>query len=315
MEEGFWRSLRYETYSPTCQLQRHVDALQEQALYGGPDARLAGSILLIGDTTDRNFVNWVGERFRNGSFAEDLTPFTPYTTTSGQPARTSLNRQAWVGNLHVANLYIFGVGDGPYPARADVASHAALHQRTLDRVCIDGPKHLPVSPDLVVVNSAYWDAIALCYDPQYAWKRKHDKSRSHHPKCADEGKVDWEAFIVAYMQDVYRLLYAVRTCYPSAKTVAWRTAPEVAVDDRSPWWHIVPPYITGYMNNAARYAANKNGFELVFMDVMAAGRATDITWTPDGIHQSSDFNREYFNVLLNMLVQSFRNTGGADKGL
>jgi hypothetical protein len=307
MEEGFWRSLEYEVYSQECAIQRHVDALYNQSK-GGEDSHLKGSILLIGDTLDRNFVNWVGEQFNNDSFAEDLTPFTPYTTPSGKPAQTSLNRQAWVGDLHIANMYIFGVGEGPYPRRAEVAHHDSLHDMTLDRICIDAPKHLPVSPDIVVVNSAYWDAVQLCYSPRYAFDRKSDKSRSHHPKCFREGKVNWETFILEYMQDVYRLLYAVRTCFPSAKKVLWRTTPEVAVDDRNPWWHIVPPYITSYMNNAAKYAANKNGFEMIFMDIMAAGRASDMTWTPDGIHQSSTFNKEYFNVLLNVLVDSFRST-------
>mmetsp|Transcript_29448 Transcript_29448/g.83055 ORF Transcript_29448/g.83055 Transcript_29448/m.83055 type:complete len:359 (-) Transcript_29448:259-1335(-) len=304
-EEGYWSSVTYQVFSEECQLQRHVDSLSRQ-VKEGVDSRLKGSILFIGDSVDRNLLNWIGDKFADG--ADDLTPFQAYETVAGDQAKTSLNRQVWVGDLHISNLYIFGVGDAPYPERSRVAATPGMHNRTMERVCVDAPRYLPVAPDVVVVNSAYWDAIRLCYSKTYAWRRKHEK-HLNRPTCFHESKVDWEKFVLEYMQDVYRLLFGVKACFPSAKTIVWRTAPEVSVDDRNPWFHVIPPYVTAYLNNAARYAAQKYGFEIINMDIMAGGRANDLQWTPDGVHQSSDFNREYLNVVLNILTEAYRRTG------
>mmetsp|Transcript_13993 Transcript_13993/g.33066 ORF Transcript_13993/g.33066 Transcript_13993/m.33066 type:complete len:360 (+) Transcript_13993:157-1236(+) len=302
--EGYWSGLSYHLFNETCTLQRHVDALYEQ-VRDGTDSKLKGSVLFVGDTIDRNLINWIGEQF--SSTVDDLTPFREFETSSGAPASTSLNRQVWVGDLHFANLYIFGVGEPPYPERATQTWIKELHNHTVERLCVDAPHYLPVAPDIIVVNSAYWDAVKLCYSSTYAWRRKHDK-KVNQPHCWKDTNIKWENFVLEYMQDVYRLLLAAKTCYPSAKAVLWRTAPEVAVDDRSPWWHVIPPYVTSYLNNAARYAATKNSFELIQMDVMAAGRANDINWTPNGLHQSTSFNREYLNVVLNILTEAFRRT-------
>lgn len=304
-EEGYWAGLTYHLHNEACRLHRHVDALYQQARTGR-DSRLKGSILFIGDSLDRNLINWVGEQF--GSKASDLTPYRPFTMASGKQSSTSLNRQTWVGDLHISNLYIFGVGDPPYTERARLMEFPGMHNTTIERVCVDAPHYLPVAPDMVVVNSAYWDTLNLCYSRTYAWRRRRDK-HVNRPKCFKPSKVHWESFVTAYMQDVYRLLLAIRTCFPSAKSVVWRTAPDVSVDDRSPWFHVIPPYITAYLNNAARYAAQRNGFEMLQMDLMVAGRANDMQWTPNGLHQSTEFNREYFNIVLNMLTETLRRTG------
>ena len=308
-EEGFWSAFVYDLYEEGCSLRRHAEALHHEA-QGGPESSLKGSVLFIGDSLERNLVNWIGDQFNKTT--RDLTPFNPYEvkTRSGRSRRvsSSLNRHVWVENVHFANLYTFGAGEPPYTGRAAMLATPELHNATVDRICADLPRYLPVAPDLVVVSSAYWDALKICQSDSYAWRRKHTpdsqrQTRPTRPRCANERQVDWEKFLEGYMQDVYRLLFTVQTCLPSARKIVWRTAPDVGVDERNPWWHIIPPYVTGYLNNAARYAATKNGFELLQMDLMAAGRASDMIWMPNGLYQGGDFNREYLNLILNMLAE------------
>lgn len=244
----------------------------------------ARSVLLIGDSTDRNKVNAICNHFGTPamSYIEGLHLETQHGN-SGYAACT-LARRVTVGQfMH------YGVMDEPYfsyayPVKPPLRNESYAH---LSQDAIRFRSRTPGGrdPTLIVLQSYAWDLAAEC-------------QRGGSSVLLSGNVTDWVARVL-------RSVRHVRSIFPSSR-VMWRTShPYVGF--------CATPHLLNKMNEAVRDELPKHGVRLLewnwMMNSSSAPHECRIQANAlhlkqvSGLHVSDRCNLQYMNVVLNELMR------------
>ena len=251
--------------------------LQDKLVWASPTASAArcpplltnfasvnGSVLLLGDSTDRAaveiFCRLAGSSMQRSADVRpgDLAPFPAQHLTYCRTA----------GGGTVANDINIGLTGPPYwiskqpsPLRENVTLDALPRQAAMARSLLGGP-----SPTVIVAHSMAWDYSAW-------WQHLGHFSKN-------VSGADWmdASLVEHWAMKVEAYLCAIRRTFP-ASLLLWRTAPV-------PWkafyageWWRVPPAGLHAMNGAARRVCAALGVPVLDM------ATTFAEWrTADGLH-------------------------------
>ena len=279
-EQGHWMHEEWHTFSPDakCGLKQYFKPTEvpRAASRLVVDPLLAGrSVLLIGDSTDRNKLL----AFCNAGNVSTEAYIYGLPKT---PQRTRDYNYCTAGNFTMAHFMHWGVMGQPYWYMAFTGS--PLHSTTEEHLASDAVlfrDHVlgGHDPTLVIVQSYAWDIGAMC---------QRNKTQTLN-QCHFDVQ-NWIARAVTYVE-------RVQQTFPKS-VIMWRTSHAYNVN-WSKLWRVSQLQIHE-MNAAARWAFPRLGVGLVEWGPMM--ESYGMPWVcQNQLHVTPECNLPYVNLVLNII--------------
>jgi len=237
-------------------------------------------ILFLSDSVDAFIIKSVCNTFRTESQWWSLKYMDNFNTAFRFDSFNSFE----FGRFQIGMRYIPGVHPtGPYHMdliggffeRSRMAKREFLHQ-------------FSAHPDVIIIGSNYWDAARLYL--------KHNISGSNN-----EGLE--KSYIVGYMNNLTMWINHIRNIYGPKYHIIYHTHPQPAPNAYS---QIFNSIIWDEFNSAGKTTAMKLGLDIIDYDKIARPFPVEVLMKPDGLHPNDWFGMEIFNVILNIVFQTYR---------